>query len=149
MDYERTLTYLLINAYEEFMADVFPSLTAAGYGDIQPAYRHIFPFIAISGARLTDIAEKSGLTKQAVGYLVDSLESLGYVERVPDPTDRRAKIIRFTERGRAQDRVAQASFAATEKRLAKHLGRGDVEELRRILGRILSYQRTRERKDAT
>lgn len=145
MDYERSLTYLLVNAYEEFMVEVFPSLAAAGYGDIQPAYRHIFPFIAISGARLTDIAAKAGLTKQAVGYLVDSLESLGYVERVPDPTDRRAKIVRFTDRGRAQDRVAQASFVATEKRLVKALGRSDVEALRHILGRILEYQKDRKK----
>ncbi|MBI4913153.1 MAG: winged helix-turn-helix transcriptional regulator [Acidobacteria bacterium] len=144
MDYELTLNYLIMKAYEEFMADVFPSLAAAGYGDIQPAYRHVFPYIAIRGARLTEIAAQAGLTKQAVGYLVDSLEALGYVERVPDPTDRRAKIVRFTERGRAQDRVAQASFAATERRLVKALGREDVAELRRILARMRAHQKARQ-----
>jgi DNA-binding MarR family transcriptional regulator len=143
MHYEKSLNYLILKAYEEFMADVFPSLAAAGYSDIQPAYRHIFPYIAVAGARLTDIAARAGLTKQAVGYLVDSLELLGYVERVPDPRDRRAKLIRFTEKGRAQDRVAQASFAATERRLARVLGREDVECLRRILGRVLEDQKRR------
>ena len=52
-----------------------------------------------AGTRLTALAESAGMSKQAMGQLVDDLERLGYVERVPDPADGRAKIVRLTRRG--------------------------------------------------
>src|SRR4051812_44979785 len=64
-------------------------------------YRHgsVFRFIDVDGSRLTTLAERSGLTKQAIGEVVDELERLGYVERAADATDGRAKLVRLTERG--------------------------------------------------
>jgi DNA-binding MarR family transcriptional regulator len=51
------------------------------------------------GTRLTDLARRAEMTVQSMGELVDALERLGYVERLPDPVDRRAKQVRLTERG--------------------------------------------------
>ena len=82
-----------------FEREVFPRLHAAGYGDLRPGHGCVFGTITPEGARLTDLAERANLTKQAVGEVVSELEQRGYVERVPDPADGRAKIIRLTERG--------------------------------------------------
>ncbi len=78
----------------------------AGYGDVRQAHGCVFGNIAEDGMRLTELSELAGMTKQGVGEAVSDLERLGYAERVADPSDGRAKIIRLTERGRAAQRAA-------------------------------------------
>jgi DNA-binding MarR family transcriptional regulator len=68
---------------------------------VRPAHTTLFPHLDFEGIRLTDLASKVGVTKQAVGQLVDDLVALGMVERVSDPADGRAKRIRFSRRGHA------------------------------------------------
>jgi DNA-binding MarR family transcriptional regulator len=68
---------------------------------IRPAHTALFPHLDFDGVRLTDLATRVGVTKQAVGQLVDDLVGVGMVERVPDPADRRAKRIRFSRFGYA------------------------------------------------
>ena len=75
--------------------------SSPGGGQLRPAHTALFPYLDFDGLRLTDLAAKAGVTKQAVGQLVDDLAELGVVERVPDPDDRRAKRIRFSRRGYA------------------------------------------------
>ena len=72
----------------------------AGDDRIRVAHTTLLPFITFEGVRLTEMAEKVGVSKQAVQQLVDELEQMGLVERIPDPTDGRAKLIRFSERGK-------------------------------------------------
>jgi DNA-binding MarR family transcriptional regulator len=67
---------------------------------VRAAHTLLFPHLDFQGVRLTELAEKLGVTKQAVGQLVDELEQMGAVERIADPRDGRAKLIRFGERGR-------------------------------------------------
>lgn len=71
------------------------------FPDIRPAHLIIFQIIERppSGSRLTQLAAEAQMTAQSMGELIDSLERTGYVERVPDLTDRRAKLIRLTDRG--------------------------------------------------
>jgi DNA-binding MarR family transcriptional regulator len=72
----------------------------AGVGKrLRPAHTTLFPHLDFDGVRLTDLAARVGVTKQAVGQLVDDLVEIGAVERTPDPDDRRAKRIRFSRRG--------------------------------------------------
>jgi MarR family transcriptional regulator, temperature-dependent positive regulator of motility len=68
---------------------------------VRPAHTALFPFLDFDGVRLTDLAARAGVTKQAVGQLVDDLVEFGLVERAPDPVDRRAKRIRFSRLGYA------------------------------------------------
>src|SRR5262249_29884323 len=68
---------------------------------VRPAHTALFPHLDFEGIRLTDLARRAGITKQAAGQLVDDLVGAGMVERVRDPTDRRAKRIRFSRRGYA------------------------------------------------
>ena len=80
--------------------DMFSRMAAEGFQDVREGHGCVFGFIDLEhGSRLTDLAERAGLTKQAVGEAVAELERKGYVERVPDPEDGRAKIIKLTQRG--------------------------------------------------
>ena len=67
------------------------------------------------GVRLTDIAERSRITKQSVGEIVTNLEELGYVERVPDPEDKRAKLVRLTRQGQTVQQAALEIFDEIER----------------------------------
>ncbi|WP_394821610.1 MarR family winged helix-turn-helix transcriptional regulator [Pendulispora albinea] len=66
---------------------------------VRVAHTALFPHIDLEGTRLTEIAKRLGVTKQAAGQLVDELVALGMLERVPDPEDARAKLVRFSKRG--------------------------------------------------
>ena len=105
-------------------------------------YRHgsVFRFIDPAGSRLTALAARSGLTKQAIGEVVDELERLGYVERTADPNDRRAKIIRLTERGAEAQNGAARILGDVEQQWAQHLGQEQIDMLRRTLEAIIALQ---------
>ena len=76
-----------------------------------------------TGSRLTDLAERAQITKQSMGNLVDYLEQRGYVERRPDPTDRRAALICLTGRGWDQIRAALSIIATIEHDWARRIGK--------------------------
>lgn len=103
-------------------------------------YRHgsVFRFIDEDGSRLTVLAERSGLTKQAIGEVVDELARHGYVERTADPDDRRAKIIQLTERGRKGQVAAARILRDIEHRWARHFGLDRITTLRRTLEEIIA-----------
>src|SRR5919112_5172516 len=92
------LGLLLFIPYRALENRVFEALAAAGYDDFTPAQARVFQRIGATGTRLTELAEQAQVTKQSAGFLVDQLEKAGYVERVPDPTDARARLIRLADR---------------------------------------------------
>ena len=82
---------------------VSEGLAQRGFGDFRTAHGTIGQHIADQGSRVTELAELAQISKPSVVYLVNDLERLGYVERIADPTDGRAKLVRLTARGaRAQ-----------------------------------------------
>lgn len=89
------------------------------------------------GLRLTDLAKGAGMTPQAVGELVDQLEALGYVERRPDPTDRRAKRIHRTDRARRASEAAFETSHRIDHELSELLGADRLAALRDDLVRIV------------
>src|SRR5271167_389865 len=90
------LSGLLDIALEALMVEFRDELEATGYADIRPTHGCVFRFVREDGMRLTDLATLAGMTKQSVGEVVDDLADRGYVERIPDPDDRRAKLISLT-----------------------------------------------------
>ena len=103
-------------------ADVMRGLVAAevarrGFADLRPALLAVGPHIKASGSRITELAERSMLTKATVVYLVDELERLGYVRREPDPADGRAKLVVPTERGLRAEAAGRAAIADDPGRL--------------------------------
>ena len=103
---------------------------------IRAGHGCVFRFIHQGGCRLTDLAASSGLTKQAVGEVVDDLERLGYVERRADPADRRAKVISLTETGADAQQTALGIFSDIEQRLGERYGKKRIEAMRSLLEEI-------------
>jgi len=90
------------------------------------------------GMRLTDLASYAGMTKQSMGELVERMEAVGYVERVPDPNDGRARLVRFSEKGRRIAKKTRALVHETEARWAARVGEKELERLRKTLQAILA-----------
>ena len=109
---------------------------AAGFGDLRDGHGPLFAFLPADGARVTKLAERARVTKQSMGELVTELESLGYVQRTPDLADRRAKLVRFTAKGRRAARIGVKAAAAQERAWAELIGPDRVADLRRSLEEI-------------
>jgi DNA-binding MarR family transcriptional regulator len=113
------------------------ALARAGAGapgpPIGPAHTALFPHLDFEGIRLTELANKLGVTKQAVGQLVDDLAAVGMVERVADPFDGRAKRIRFSRRGHAALLHGLGVLREVEADLEGAIGKGRMRELHKTL----------------
>jgi DNA-binding MarR family transcriptional regulator len=109
------------------------AVRAAGYDDFSPAMARIGSQIAEDGSRVTELAERARITKQSASVLVEQLERAGYVERVPDPADARAKRVVLAARGRAVQQVARREERVIEREWARHLGRDRMRQLREAL----------------
>lgn len=127
------LGLLLFIPYRSMENRVFAALAEAGFEDFTPAQARVFQRIAPGGSRLTDLAEQAQITKQSAGFLVDQLAKAGYVERVPDPTDARARLVRITARGAQAIPLAATIVAEVEAEWTAHLGTDRVARLREIL----------------
>src|SRR5690348_10571743 len=77
---------------------VISRLAAGGHDAVRPAHTAVFQYLDDTGTTVSLLAERAQMTKQAMAELVQHLETHGYVKRVPDPTDRRAKLVLPTER---------------------------------------------------
>ena len=111
----------------------FDAVVAAGVTDITLAQARVAARIGPDGSRVTDLAEQARVTKQSAAFLVEQLEAAGYVERVPDPTDGRARLVRLTSRAR---RVVQAADAEVERVLAEwsdHVGEQRLRQMHETL----------------
>jgi DNA-binding MarR family transcriptional regulator len=98
-EYEPQVGALLRIAWEALQAELYAELRAAGFDDLREVHRPMLRYPPIDGLRPTDLAERLNLSKQATNDLLRDLERLGYLHLERDPTDGRARIIRYTERG--------------------------------------------------
>lgn len=124
------LMFIAHRAAESRLHDV---LLAAGYDDLTVAQMKIAQRLHPEGIRLTDLAEQARVTKQTAGALVDQLERAGYVERVPDPADARARLVVLSARGRTLCATAGAELAEVEAQWREHLGAKAFDRLRQLL----------------
>jgi DNA-binding MarR family transcriptional regulator len=132
------LAGLLEAAQEALFVEFRRDLAEHGYADIRPGHGCVFRFVRDDGMRLTELARLAGMTKQSVGEMVDDLARLGYVERVPDPLDGRAKLIRLTERGAEAQGVGFELFDRLERRWAERFGPERLDQLRETLQEIVT-----------
>ena len=100
---------------------VIRALHDAGH-EFTLAQARLMAGIGDEGNRLTDLASRAQITKQSAGFLIDQVERLGYVERVPDPTDARARLIRLAPRGREAQRDARRVEREIHREWEQHLG---------------------------
>ena len=129
----RMIGALLRIPFQETVRRIHEDLVRAGFGDLRPAHFVVFQLIDPGGARQTELAERAQITKQSMGYLVDYLAGAGYVERVPDPRDGRASLVRLTALGDAVERAARASLERLEGEWAALLGPARYAALKRAL----------------
>jgi DNA-binding MarR family transcriptional regulator len=134
------LTGLLDVVFEAMLSEFRTELERSQFTDIRPTHGCVFRFVRGEGMRLTALAELAGMTKQSVGEIVDDLAARGYVMRVPDPGDRRAKLICLTERGEAAQAHGFGLFAEIEARWMERYGRERIEELRATLEAIVAHE---------
>lgn len=104
-----------------------------GHPDIRPPHGNVMQFLDDDGTRVSVLAERAQMTKQSMAELVLHLEKLGYVERVPDPADRRAKLVRATRRGSQLYAIAREVVAEIEADWTRRLGKGKMRQLRELL----------------
>lgn len=112
---------------------IYAAVTAAGYGDVTRAQARLLAGIDPGGTRLMVLAERARIAKQTALSLVNGLESAGYLERVPDPTDGRARLVRLTARGRSGLPHAVAEEARIEAEWETQLGPRRMRALRKAL----------------
>jgi DNA-binding MarR family transcriptional regulator len=124
---------LLFLPYRHMESRIFQALRDAGYDDVTLAQARVFQRIAPGGSRLTELAEQSQMTKQSVAGLVDELERMRYVKRVPDPNDRRARLIQIDRRGRQAVKAAQVAHDDIQAEWRSHLGARRYSQLREML----------------
>ena len=108
-------------------------LAEAGFDDVRRAHNAVFVHLRSGGMRLTELARAADMSKQAMAELVDDLVEKGYVVKRPDPTDGRAKLIDWGERGLESHRATMEAFAAIDAELADVVGEGEMDRLRSIL----------------
>jgi DNA-binding MarR family transcriptional regulator len=107
---------------------------------LRTAHTTVLPHVGFEGTRLTDLAAKLGVSKQAAGQLVDELVEFGYLERLPDPTDARAKLIRYSKKGKAGILEGLAILKELEGELAEIVGEPTLKTMHEALAKIVSAQ---------
>jgi DNA-binding MarR family transcriptional regulator len=125
---QRNLGNLLLRSARLFDALAFERWSA-GHPSIRRAHLQLMPHLDLEGTRITELARRAEISKQAVGQLVTDMEEGGYVERVPDPSDQRAKIVVLTKRGRDAVIEGLAVFDALKNELIAELGAEVIEGL--------------------
>jgi DNA-binding MarR family transcriptional regulator len=123
------LGILLFVTYRALEQRAHDAVVSAGIGDITPAQARIAARIGPHGTRVSDLAEQARVTKQSAGFLVEQLEAAGYVDRVPDPADGRARLVRLTARA---DTVIAAANAEVERVLAEWAEHVGADRLRQV-----------------
>jgi DNA-binding MarR family transcriptional regulator len=109
------------------------ALQAKGFDDIDAPQLNVLLWPGPDGLRPSELASRTRMTKQALNYLLGNLERNGYLERRPDPEDRRARRITITDRGRALIPVIRGVVAETEREWAAALGEKRFAQLRELL----------------
>lgn len=138
MSRELPTPLLMAIAAREAENRIFAAVQAAGYTDLTLAQSRIVAGVDPQGTRLSVLAERAQIARQTATALVDRLQAAGYVERVPDPSDGRARLARLAERALACLPAAQAEERRIEQEWRAHLGSDRMSALREALTMLRS-----------
>jgi DNA-binding MarR family transcriptional regulator len=132
------LGWLLGRADLLFAEGVTRAMHERGFAGIRLVHIALIRNVDENGTRITDIARRAGMTKQATGQLVAEFVELDYIRLVADPDDGRAKIARYTAKGKRLLVAIVASIEQTEETVSAAIGAAQLTTLKTTLGRLLS-----------
>jgi len=141
---KHNLGQALMEVARHFQKHAMDAFIQEGHSGLQVSHQAVLTHLALSGSRLTELAKRASMTKQAMGQLVDEVEALGYVERVPDPTDKRAKLVRFTEKGCQLMKSGTKVGTSIHQRYTDIIGEKKMERLRDLLDELYEKIRVAE-----
>ncbi|MFI5698252.1 MarR family winged helix-turn-helix transcriptional regulator [Kribbella sp. NPDC051586] len=127
---------LLLLADQEFVRELRAHLTAQGYDDQGRSDGFVFRTLGAGPTTISGLAERLEITKQGAGQIVDDMERRGYVERRPDPSDARARLLHLTERGTAALSAARKFHQSYERRVRGRFGDQAIDTLREVLAEM-------------
>jgi DNA-binding MarR family transcriptional regulator len=135
----RPLIGLLLRlVYQQYAHDIDEALREAGFDDIHPSAANVFPFVTPEGITVSELAKLTRVRKQTMAQAVAQLERTGYVERRPNPLDRRSRLVCLTERGMSVPPVTHTAAEHVEQRWAELTSNKELEALRGGLLRLLT-----------
>jgi DNA-binding MarR family transcriptional regulator len=139
-DPDLMLGALLRIAYRALMDGFEPAMAAAGYADVRLSHTPVLQPLSLrrDGMRASELAALAGMTKPSMGYLIEYLEQRGYVERVPDPSDKRAQLVRLTPHGWQMSQTGRKIVQQAQARWVDLIGQKAVEELRQCLQKLVA-----------
>jgi DNA-binding MarR family transcriptional regulator len=139
-DPDLMLGALLRIVYRALMDGFEPAMAAAGYTDVRLSHTPVLQPLSLQreGMRASELAALAGMTKPSMGYLIEYLEQRGYVERVADPSDKRAQLVRLTPRGWQMSQTGRKIVQQAEAQWVDLVGQKAVEELRQCLQKLVA-----------
>lgn len=142
------VAHALLRAARLWNEQAIAEVRARGFSNARLSHTQVLPHLDLEGTRLTDLAERMDVSKQAAQQLVNELEEAGIVERIPDPRDGRAKLIRFTALGRRSLLDGLDVLRGIEEELRRELGDHAVSALGSGLGKVVSFLEARAKRKA-
>jgi DNA-binding MarR family transcriptional regulator len=133
---ELGLSHLLLEAFRNLDREIEAALEDRGAGELRPSQAVALLLVDRTGTRLSELAQRAGITKQAMMQLVDDLQEKGCVRRVPDTEDARAKMVRLTAKGLRLRASSRKAIQAVESRIRRRLGSRRYEALRALLTEV-------------
>jgi DNA-binding MarR family transcriptional regulator len=138
-EYPPAIGALLRLAWQAVRERIYEGVLEAGFTDLSRAHVLLFRWPTIDGLRPSELAARTQLSRQTINDLLSDLEKRGYLERTPDPTDGRARIVRLTERGWDLTQVGSDMSFATESEWSRAIGEERFAEFRDTLFELVAY----------
>jgi DNA-binding MarR family transcriptional regulator len=132
-DAPENLAILLREPFRTLSQQLIERLEDRGHPEVRYAHGNVLQYLDDDGTRVGVLADRAGMTRQSMTQLVEHLERHGYVERVADPSDGRAQLVRATARGNDVFAIVREFVAEVEARLDERLGTEKVARLRTLL----------------
>ena len=126
----------LMAVEQEFQRRLMTHCTEAGYQGLKLSFAQLIPQITPQGTRVVDIARHNSVSKQAIGQLANEIEALGYIRRLPDPTDKRSKLIQLTKQGIDLIKDSTTFIADIEDEFVALIGEQQLKKLSGILATL-------------
>ena len=130
------LGLLLREPYRIGSEELHRRIAERGHPEVRVPHGNVFGFLDDEGTRVSELARRAQITKQSMADLVAHLERHGYVERIADPRDRRAKLVRPTARGREVYAIARKAIAEIDAEWTARLGTQKMRQLRGLLAEL-------------